>query len=120
MSRQAPTASLSITFTNSETKQFSITAGSDTGERVPLAPFHVHELTANQSHPSARRPGTKAAPALARERLAKPTGRNILAAFQGLGITYTTSGPRLDRLTSTQKRILELLEIQPPWPEQDR
>lgn len=57
---------------------------------------------------------------LPEERLAKPTGRNILAAFQGLGITYTTSGPRLDLLTPTQKRILELLEIQPPWPEQER
>ncbi len=57
---------------------------------------------------------------LPEERLAKPTGRNTLAAFQGLGITYTTNGPRLDRLTHTQKRILELLEIQPPWPEQDR
>jgi transposase len=47
-----------------------------------------------------------------------PTGRNILAAFQGLGITYTASGIVLDRLTPTQRRILELLEIQPPWPEQ--
>jgi transposase len=62
----------------------------------------------------------KLLPLLPEERLAKPTGRNILTAFQGLGITYTTSGPRLDRLTPTQKRILELLEIQPPWPEQDR
>jgi hypothetical protein len=52
-------------------------------------------------------------------RAAKPTGRNILAAFQGLGITYTTDGIRLDRLTHTQRRILELLDIQPPWPEQD-
>ncbi len=51
-------------------------------------------------------------------RAAKPTGRNILAAFQGLGITYTHDGPRLDRLTHTQRRILDLLEIQPPWPEQ--
>ena len=57
---------------------------------------------------------------LPEERLAKPTGRNILAAFQGLGITHTTSGPRLDRLTPTQTRILELLKIQPPWPEQDK
>jgi hypothetical protein len=53
-------------------------------------------------------------------RAAKPTGRNILAAFQGLGLTYTTRGPVLDRLTYTQRRILELLEIQPPWPERDR
>jgi hypothetical protein len=51
-------------------------------------------------------------------RAAKPTGRNILTAFQGLGITYTPTGIRLDRLTHTQRRILELLEIQPPWPEQ--
>ena len=46
-----------------------------------------------------------------------PTGRNILSAFQGLGITYTTTGIALDRLTPTQRRILELLTIQPPWPE---
>jgi transposase len=51
-------------------------------------------------------------------RAAKPTGRNILAAFQGLGLTYTPNGIRLDRLTHTQQRILELLEIQPPWPQQ--
>src|ERR687891_1301691 len=53
-------------------------------------------------------------------RAAKPTGRNVLAAFQGLGITYTTNGPVLDHLTHTQRRILDLLEIQPPWPQQDR
>jgi Domain of unknown function (DUF4277)/Transposase DDE domain len=53
-------------------------------------------------------------------RPAKPTGRNVLAAFQGLGITYTPQGIRLDRLTHTQRRILELLDIQSPWPEQDR
>jgi hypothetical protein len=53
-------------------------------------------------------------------RAAKPTGRNILAAFQGLGLTYTPDGIRLDRLTTTQRRILDLLQIQPPWPEQDR
>jgi hypothetical protein len=51
-------------------------------------------------------------------RAAIPTGRNILAAFQGLGLTYTPDGIRLDRLTSTQRRILELLEINPPWPKQ--
>jgi hypothetical protein len=55
---------------------------------------------------------------LPEDRAAKPTGRNILAAFQGLGITYTHNGPHLDRLTHTQRRILELLQIQPPWPEQ--
>jgi Domain of unknown function (DUF4277)/Transposase DDE domain len=52
-------------------------------------------------------------------RAAKPTGRNILAAFQGLGITYTHHGIRLDRLTHTQRTILELLQIQPPWPEHE-
>ena len=51
-------------------------------------------------------------------RAAKPTGRNILAAFQGLGITYTHTGIQLDQLTHTQQHILELLEIQPPWPTQ--
>ena len=53
-------------------------------------------------------------------RAAKPTGRNVLGAFQGLGLTYTPQGIRLDRLTHTQRRILQLLEIQSPWPEQDR
>jgi transposase len=53
-------------------------------------------------------------------RAARPTGRNILAAFQGLGATYTPHGLRLDRLTSTQRRILDLLNIDLPWPEQDQ
>ena len=52
-------------------------------------------------------------------RAAKPTGRNILAAFQGLAITYTHDAIRLDRLTHTQRQILHLLQIQPPWPEQE-
>ncbi|MCA1680312.1 MAG: hypothetical protein LC777_15855 [Actinobacteria bacterium] len=51
-------------------------------------------------------------------RAAKPTARNILTTFQGLGITYTPTGIRLNRLTHTQRRILNLLNIQPPWPEQ--
>ena len=51
-------------------------------------------------------------------RPAIPTAANILAAFQGLGLTYTPAGIRLDRLTHTQRRILELLHIQPPWPGQ--
>lgn len=51
-------------------------------------------------------------------RAALPTGRNILAAFQGLGLTYTPQGIALDRLTHTQQRILELLDIQAPWPQQ--
>jgi hypothetical protein len=51
-------------------------------------------------------------------RAARPTGRNILAAFQGLGLTYTHHGIRLDPLTPTQRHILQLLQIQAPWPEQ--
>jgi hypothetical protein len=51
-------------------------------------------------------------------RSAKPTGRNILAAFQGLGLTYTHTGIALDTLTDTQQHILELLKIQSPWPTQ--
>jgi transposase len=47
-----------------------------------------------------------------------PTARSILAAFQGLGLTYTAEGIVLDRLTATQRRILELLEIELPWREQ--
>jgi transposase len=53
-------------------------------------------------------------------RYAKPTGRNVLGAFQGLGLTYTSQGIQLDRLTHIQRRILQLLNIQPPWPEPDR
>lgn len=49
-------------------------------------------------------------------RAARPTGRNILAAFQGLGLTYTHTGIQLDPLTDTQQHIHELLGIQPPWP----
>jgi hypothetical protein len=51
-------------------------------------------------------------------RAGPPTGRSILAAFQGLGITYTAAGIVLDQLTETQRRILELLEVELPWPEQ--
>jgi hypothetical protein len=51
-------------------------------------------------------------------RAARPTGRNILAAFQGLGATYTPHGLQLDRLTTTQRTILNQLNIDLPWPEQ--
>jgi len=44
-----------------------------------------------------------------------PTGRAVLAAFQGLSVTYTQDGLRLDALTATQKRILELLDTPIPW-----
>jgi hypothetical protein len=57
---------------------------------------------------------------LPESRAAKPTGRNILATFQGLGLTYTHRGPQLDRLTYTQQHILDLLEIKPPWPTTER
>ncbi len=50
-------------------------------------------------------------------RAARPTGRNILAAFQGLGLTYTRDGVAIDRLTRTQRRILQLLGVPIPWPE---
>jgi hypothetical protein len=52
-------------------------------------------------------------------RAARPTGRNILAAFQGLGATYTPTGLRLDQLTDTQRTILDKLTIDLPWPEPD-
>jgi transposase len=53
-------------------------------------------------------------------RAARPTGRNILATFQGLGATYTPHGLRLDRLTNTQRTILNHLNIALPWPEQSQ
>jgi transposase len=53
-------------------------------------------------------------------RAARPTGRNVLATFQGLALTYTTDGIVLDRLTATQREILQLLEVDVPWPEQKR
>jgi transposase len=66
-----------------------------------------------------KRLGAEQLPGLLPEgRSGPPTGRNILAAFQGLGLTYTAQGIVLDRLTATQRRILELLEIELPWPEQ--
>lgn len=52
-------------------------------------------------------------------RAALPTGRSILATFQGLGLTYAERGPRLDPLTGTQRQILELLDIPIPWAEGD-
>jgi hypothetical protein len=52
-------------------------------------------------------------------RAALPTGRSIFAAFQGLGLTYTDDGPRLDPLTATQRRILDLLDVRIPWGERD-
>jgi Domain of unknown function (DUF4277)/Transposase DDE domain len=51
-------------------------------------------------------------------RAALPTGRAILGAFQGLHLTYTSNGLRLDPLTSTQRRILTLIGAPVPWQEQ--
>ena len=50
-------------------------------------------------------------------RAAKPTGRSILTAFVDLHLTYTPTGPVLDRLTHTQRTILAHLDIPLPWPE---
>jgi transposase len=61
-------------------------------------------------------PDQKLAAILPEQRAARPTGRSILAAFQGFGLTYTPSGPRLDPPTPTQQRILKLLQASPPWP----
>ena len=71
-----------------------------------------HALHADEEHPDKR------LPLLPEARLAKPTGANILSAFQGLDLTYTHRGIELDPLTATQQRILDLLKIQPPWPQQ--
>lgn len=49
-------------------------------------------------------------------RAARPTGRTILGAFQGFGLTYTQQGIQLDRLTATQQRLLDLLGIPLPFP----
>jgi transposase len=54
---------------------------------------------------------------LPERRAALPTGRSILAAFQGLGLTFTDEGPRLDPLTATQRQVLRLLDVRIPWTE---
>ena len=41
-------------------------------------------------------------------RAANPTARAILAAFDGLHLTYTPAGIVLDRLTQLQRTILAL------------
>jgi hypothetical protein len=80
---------------------------------LALLVFGLIELDLRRRLPAGERlPGL-----LPEGRAAVPTGRNILAAFQGLGLTYTSEGILLDRLTSTQRRILELLEVPIPWPE---
>ncbi len=63
-------------------------------------------------------PATQLPGLLPEDRAAKPTGTNILAAFDHLAATYTPAGLVLDRLTPTQRTILGLLDIPLPWPEQ--
>jgi hypothetical protein len=50
-------------------------------------------------------------------RAAKPTARAVLAAFDGLHLTYTPAGIVLDHLSPVQRQILALLNISLPWPE---
>lgn len=50
-------------------------------------------------------------------REATPTARALLAAFQGLSVTYTEQGLQVDPLTLTQRRILKLLGADVPWPQ---
>ena len=50
-------------------------------------------------------------------RAARPTARAVLAAFDGLELSYTPAGIVLDRLSPVQRRILALLDIPLPWPE---
>lgn len=46
-----------------------------------------------------------------------PTARAVLAAFDGLHLTYTPGGIVLDQLTHIQRTILACLNIPLPWPE---
>lgn len=62
-------------------------------------------------------PNTPLPGLLGEGRAAKPTGRSILTAFADLHLTYTPTGPVLDRLTHTQRAILAHLDIPLPWPE---
>ena len=62
-------------------------------------------------------PNTALPGLLGEGRAAKPTGRNVLTTFADLHLTYTPTGPALDRLTPTQRTILAHLNIPLPWPE---
>jgi transposase len=87
---------------------------------IALLIFGLIETSLRQALEHDPRHEHKLLPLLPEGRLAKPTGANILAAFQGLDLTYTHQGIELDPLTPTQQRILELLQIQPPWPQRQR
>jgi len=62
-------------------------------------------------------PGVPLPGILPENRAAIPTARAALAAFDGLHLTYTPTGPVLDHLTSVQRTILALLNIPLPRPE---
>ncbi len=87
---------------------------------IALLIFGLIETSVRQALQADSSHEHKLLPLLPEGRLAKPTGANILAAFQGLDLTYTHRGIKLDPLTPTQQRILELLDIQPPWPQRER
>lgn len=78
---------------------------------LALTVFGLIEATARK----ALGPGNHLEALLPEGRSALPTGRSILAAFQGFGLTYTARGPQIDPPTSTQRRILELLDTPLPW-----
>ena len=87
---------------------------------IALLIFGLIETSVRQALNADPQHQQKLLPLLPEGRLAKPTGANILAAFQGLDLTYTHRGIELDPLTPTQQRILELLRIQPPWPQREK
>jgi len=87
---------------------------------IALLIFGLIETSLRQALAADPQHEHKLLPLLPEGRLAKPTGANILSAFQGLDLTYTHHGPELDPLTPSQQRILELLRIQPPWPQRER
>src|SRR5713226_2270321 len=62
-------------------------------------------------------PGVPLPGILPEGRAAIPTARAVLAAFDGLHLTYTPAGPVLDHLTSVQRTILAHLGLPLPWPE---
>ena len=63
-------------------------------------------------------PGVALPGILPEHRAAIPTTRAVLAAFTGLHLTYTPTGPVLDHLTTVQRTILAHLNIPLPWQEQ--
>jgi hypothetical protein len=62
-------------------------------------------------------PGVPLPGILPEGRAAIPTARAVLAAFDGLHLTYTPGGIVLDRLTRVQRTILACLNIPLPWSE---